>query len=309
MAGRTKVMISYAHEDADFARSLRDDLARDYDVWFDEQELQIGDSLFEQISRGLGTCDFGVVILSPSYIGKTWTTRELSGMMAVEDRTKKVLLPVWKDIDRAAVARFSPILADRIAANASEGVRTVSDRLRSAIDAATRAVGLVVRSPGAERLAALGRDLKANADAEARLRTPEGVQQVQTAFEALLDQLEATLKAAESDGLKFNLKRQRGSLVAHTRARLALNVVFVPQYVNDAVQSPMRVGVFQRSDEFGPFANPSEPSLLDDQSYTAWFAGGEVVWRQGERKVLATRQVIEVALEMLHRNLKRQTSG
>jgi hypothetical protein len=302
-------MISYAHEDRAIARELRDDLGRDYDVWFDDDKLKVGDSLFEQISRGLGTCDFGVVILSPSYIAKTWTTRELSGLMAVQDRTKKVLLPVWKNIDRAAVARFSPIMADMVAAIASEGVPAVAARLRSAIDAATRAVGLVMRSSNSERLAALGRDLQANADADARLRTTAGVEQVKAAFEGLLDGLESALKSAESARLKFNIKRQKGSLVAHTLARLALNVVFAPEFINDAVDSPMRVSVFQRSDEFGPFANPSDPSLLDDQTYTPWFAGDEVVWRQGDRKIYVTNQVLETALEMLHSNLEREASG
>lgn len=309
MAGSTKLMLSYAHEDVGFARALRDDLARDYEVWFDENKLRVGDSLFEQISRGLGTCDFGIVVLSPSYIGKTWTTRELSGMMAVEEHTKKMLLPVWKDIDRAAVAKFSPIMADRVAARASEGVPAVAACLRSAIDTAMRAVALAARSPSRERLAALGRDLQANADSDARLRTTEGVERVKDAFEGLLDQLEAALKSVESAGLKFTIKRRKGSLAAHTRARLTLNVVFVSQYMNSAVDAPMRVAVFQRSNEFGPFANPSEPSLMDDRTYAPWFAGDVVVWRLDQQKVYATDQVVEAALEMLHRVLNQETSG
>jgi hypothetical protein len=174
---------------------------------------------------------------------------------------------------------------------------------------ATRAVGLATRSPGSERLAALGRNLKAKADAEALLRTPEGIQQVVAAIEALLEQLEAALKSAESDGLKFNIKRQRGSLSAHTRARLNLNIVFVQQFTNDAFESPVRVGVFQRSDEFGPFVDPSTQSLMEARTYTPWFAESEVVWRLADRRLFTTGQVIETALEMLHRCVQRQTPG
>jgi hypothetical protein len=113
----------------------------------------------------------------------------------------------------------SPILADRFAAKVSEGVSAVATQLRSALDAATRAVGLAARSPASERLDAFGRDLKARADAETRLRTTEGVEQIKAAFELLLDQLESALKSPDSAALNFNIKRKKGDLTAHTRAK------------------------------------------------------------------------------------------
>ena len=91
-----KVFISHASEDKDdFARPLAKALEAHYDVWFDETELRAGDSLRESIDSGLRNCDFGIVILSPAFFAKQWTNAELSGLFALENRNRKVIIPIW----------------------------------------------------------------------------------------------------------------------------------------------------------------------------------------------------------------------
>lgn len=67
-----KIFISHASEDKDdIARPLAEELGEQgYEVWYDEYSLKIGDSLSQEIDRGLSSCDYGVVILSKSFFEK-----------------------------------------------------------------------------------------------------------------------------------------------------------------------------------------------------------------------------------------------
>jgi hypothetical protein len=128
------VFLSHASEDKPFAVPLAEALtARGLRVWLDVSQLTIGDRLRESIDRGLARSRFGVVILSPSFFSKDWPRRELDGLAALEVNGRKVVLPVWHDINAEGVRGFSPMLADRLATLASRGVEAVADDLLQAI--------------------------------------------------------------------------------------------------------------------------------------------------------------------------------
>lgn len=129
-----KLFISHASEDKDdFVRRLAEALLVDFDVWYDDYELVVGHSLLEEISKGLANCDFGVVVLSKHFFAKNWPQQELNGLFGLEEKDKKIILPVWKGVSKDEVRRYSPILADRVAAKAEEGVDKVVKDLRRAI--------------------------------------------------------------------------------------------------------------------------------------------------------------------------------
>jgi TIR domain len=67
------VFISHAHEDKDgVARPLAQRLTQlGVRVWLDENELELGDSLWETIDHGLVNSRFGIVILSPAFFSKS----------------------------------------------------------------------------------------------------------------------------------------------------------------------------------------------------------------------------------------------
>src|SRR5690348_6780034 len=69
------VFICHASEDkAAFVRDLAVELAkRGLQVWYDEMELRLGDSLRRKIDEGLRESRFGIVVLSPHFFGKNWT--------------------------------------------------------------------------------------------------------------------------------------------------------------------------------------------------------------------------------------------
>jgi TIR domain len=129
------VFISHASEDKfDVAKPLADTLTRmGLRVWYDEFALQLGDRLRQSIDRGLALSRFGIVILSESFFAKNWTQAELDGLTAKEADGIKVILPVWHGLTRADVAKRSPMLADRIAANTSQGINFVAQQVLSVV--------------------------------------------------------------------------------------------------------------------------------------------------------------------------------
>lgn len=132
-----KIFISHASEDKDtIARPLANLLVESgFRVWFDEFSLKLGDSLKAKIDEGLSLADYGVVILSPSFFSKQWTRDELDGVVAMEHmRKKKVLLPIWHDLEFNDVASYSPTLAGKVAIKSSEGINKVVESIVTAIN-------------------------------------------------------------------------------------------------------------------------------------------------------------------------------
>ena len=122
------VFISHASEDkASVARPLADALiAKGYEVWLDKFVLKLGDSLPERIDDGLSSCRYAVVILSPHFVAKPWTKRELDGLVAREtSEGAKRILPVWHEITAEAVAKFSLMLSSRLAVSTAAGMGEV----------------------------------------------------------------------------------------------------------------------------------------------------------------------------------------
>ncbi len=113
------VFISHASEDKDavvrpLAQALR---AGGLDVWYDEFELRIGDSLRRKIDSGLARSRFGVVVLSDAFFKKGWTNYELDGLVTRAVSGEQILLPIWHNITKQQVIQFSPSLADKLARN------------------------------------------------------------------------------------------------------------------------------------------------------------------------------------------------
>jgi hypothetical protein len=127
------VFISYASEDRNtVAMPLATALTRaGLRVWIDQTELFLGDSLREAIDLGLARSQFGVVILSPSFLGKVWPGRELSALFALEELASAAIFPIWHQISRDTLAQHSPILADRVGISTDAGINKVASEILS----------------------------------------------------------------------------------------------------------------------------------------------------------------------------------
>jgi len=111
------VFISHASEDKnDFVKPLAKKLSdRGIKVWYDEFELKLGDSLSESIDKGLINSNYGLLILSKSFLLKEWTDYELRSLLTKEIGGEKVILPIWHNISKDELKAHSLYLADKFA--------------------------------------------------------------------------------------------------------------------------------------------------------------------------------------------------
>lgn len=119
---RFDVFISHATEDKEdlvrpLAHALKD---QGLEVWYDEFELRLGDSLRRKIDHGLAQSRFGVVVLSKAFFSKNWPQYELDGLVTREMTGQQVILPLWHNISKDEVLKQSPSLADKVARNTAD---------------------------------------------------------------------------------------------------------------------------------------------------------------------------------------------
>lgn len=114
--------ISHASEDKDsFVRPLAQELIdRGYNVWYDEFSLKVGDSLIQSISDGIQNSLYGILVLSKNFFVKKWTKKELEVLLHKEIITdNNLILPIWLNIDKDDVYKFSPFLIDKLGITAN----------------------------------------------------------------------------------------------------------------------------------------------------------------------------------------------
>lgn len=116
------VFISHASEDKEsFVFPLASLLERlGTKVWYDRFELKVGDSLSRSIDRGLAHSRYGIVVISSFFLKKDWPEYELRGLTSKEIGGEKVILPIWHNITRDELLKYSPTLADKISLDTSK---------------------------------------------------------------------------------------------------------------------------------------------------------------------------------------------
>jgi hypothetical protein len=112
------VFISHASRDKDdFVEPLAE-LLREmgFRVWYDSFVLTAGDSLRESIDKGIRNSEYGLVVLSPSFIARSkgWTERELNGLTAREVAGRVTLVTLGPLSNIAAALIKAPHLATQI---------------------------------------------------------------------------------------------------------------------------------------------------------------------------------------------------
>jgi hypothetical protein len=110
--------VSYASEDRPVVQQIVSALqSRGVSVWWDRGRITLGDVLSKKIDEGLGASRYGLVVVSPTFVGKQWPETELRALhnRAVQSG-EKVILPILIELDHAAFARTYPILADIVTA-------------------------------------------------------------------------------------------------------------------------------------------------------------------------------------------------
>jgi diguanylate cyclase (GGDEF)-like protein len=111
------VFVSHATEDKAYVTPLSEALkAAGIRVWLDRISLKWGDDLRSGIGRGLTNCRYGIVVFSKVFLRKKkWTEYELNSLFALEQPSRKIILPIWHGITRDDLLQYGPGFADRLA--------------------------------------------------------------------------------------------------------------------------------------------------------------------------------------------------
>ncbi len=129
------LFISHASEDKeDFVRPLVALLRqKGLKVWFDEEDLLLGDNLRESIDKGLSKSLYGVVICSHAFFSKGWTQAELEASFAKESEGNKFILPIRHNISVSDIKQYSPLLAGKVSISSEQGPEKVAEAILKSI--------------------------------------------------------------------------------------------------------------------------------------------------------------------------------
>lgn len=124
------VFISHANEDKD---AIVDGLAQQLEVlgvnvWYDDDQIQIGDSLMDSLDEGLSESRYGVIVLSENFIDKNWPESELKALMQRFQQDDVGIMPLRYGIPHEEIANSYPLLSDLVSRQIKPD--TIQDRVQ-----------------------------------------------------------------------------------------------------------------------------------------------------------------------------------
>lgn len=106
-ASHPKVYLAHATEDKAQVRPIAEYLmAHGVEVWFDEWEIEPGDSLREKMEQGLGEMTHFVVVLTETSITKPWVAKEIDVGMVRQVGGESRFVPLVVDVNPARLSPF-----------------------------------------------------------------------------------------------------------------------------------------------------------------------------------------------------------
>lgn len=83
-----RIFISHSTRDKKFVRTLKDDLQENgFQTWFDEDELDYGDSLIEKLDVAIEKSSHFLIVLSQSSVESDWVKLELKKALALKNKS------------------------------------------------------------------------------------------------------------------------------------------------------------------------------------------------------------------------------
>ena len=128
------LFISYASEDEAYATELSTYLEYlGLRIWFAPLSLKIGDKLLDSINAGLLASEYGLLLLSPTYLAKQWTSYELDVLHRQHIEDQKRLFPLWHGVDRSQINQWNPGLSGIIALKSTESLSDICGKIADVI--------------------------------------------------------------------------------------------------------------------------------------------------------------------------------
>lgn len=225
-----RVYLAHASEDKPMVRPIAEYLmANGVEIWFDEWEIEPGDSLRQKMEEGLGSMTHFVVVLTPTSITKPWVAKEIDVWMVRQIGGESRLVPLVVDLDANELPPFiQAMLFLKLDPTNDQDLKGLVDRLfgvsrRPALGTAPRYVesapsGLAGWSPAA---VAVGRCL-IEASEHAMAHDPiMTIEDLASATGLSMDDVRVAVLDLKEAGSLWE-----GSIPGHVAADLALFVEF-----------------------------------------------------------------------------------
>jgi hypothetical protein len=289
------LFICHASEDRDeFVRPLAEALSKEYEkIWYSEYELRLGDRLLEKIDQGLATCDFGIVVLSKPFFEKKWPHAELEGLFARETRSRKIILPIWKDITEDEVKAYSPILGSKLAVLTTAGLPKVLEEIRLAVDVSKRQRELTALEIAAQSVETLRQTAAAQQHVEELLRSEHGANLVRSSIDSVWETIQKALYVDPASSVTPKFQCQRpvpNSMYVSTVRGMVMNLHPTNVHViNSVTDTRLVVKIFRR--DWDNFGQPtSEVMMRHEIEFQPTFRNDEVVWLNPDKTATYTSQ-------------------
>ncbi len=136
-----KIFISHSTKDKSFVKKLAIDLlVADFSVWYDDWEMDYGQSLLDKIFEGIDESTYLAIVLTENSVNSDWVKRELNAAIEKENQLKRpFIIPII-----ASKCQVPLKIADRIYADFSGSYMKELDkliyRLKSKLDLKRRQV-------------------------------------------------------------------------------------------------------------------------------------------------------------------------
>jgi hypothetical protein len=306
---KIRLFLSHASEDKeDFVRPLRDQLLKEgFDPWYDEDSLIVGQSLLQQISRGLKSSNYGIVVLSPHFFIKKWPQEELDGLFALETKERKLIIPIWHNVTVGEVREYSAILAGRVASISAKGIDQVIADIKKAVAFVER--DKEVTDPLKAKFAAIDQTASQIQKFQQLSRTEKGTGLVLEEISNLFSSVEANV--AELRGtLKFPIVRGPHSPQSYimvygpdyrwapngSRMTLVLRFDVRKAYPTKVSEACLEQRFYFETTELST-EKYTGMALIAEFSYSPFFTGSDqVVWLDQFRNSLSSEYIVTQAL-------------
>lgn len=130
------IFISHASEDKDL---LAEPIAKHLSEmgclpWLDKEQLVAGDSLTSRIGSALRNCNYAVLVITRSFLEKSWPRQELRVLLARElNERRSIVIPVLHGINATDLIDEFQLLLDRLWITSKGNIPEVAKQIHTAL--------------------------------------------------------------------------------------------------------------------------------------------------------------------------------
>lgn len=127
----TIAFLSYAEQDNKIAKKISSDLTdHGVKIWFDQQEILVGDSLIERIKEGINRADYLLVLLSKNSNQSNWVRQEIGvAFERFKNEETTAIIPIQID-DTPVPEKFQNIRYVSLSSGYENAINEIIQRIK-----------------------------------------------------------------------------------------------------------------------------------------------------------------------------------